>query len=133
MKKIKWLNLIPFFIIGVVLIATWYIFLTSEIDGNYKHYVALSAFIFNVFLYVFRFKWGVLFTGILLVAASFNLISFFAETRTHSYFMKWGDTEIVLPAIQGYPILLLILFLLLNHRFLKDEFGNPKKEINSPL
>lgn len=110
----KLINLIPFGLICLILIYTWYIILSTDIIATWRHWLALSLALVNLVVYYFRFLFGLIFTGAFLLLACFSLLSIFPERICTSYFLKLGETEISTPGIDGKSFWLFLLYLALN-------------------
>jgi hypothetical protein len=116
-KDSNWLRLTPFLVVSVILISTWVTFSLGYYNAVAKHYIALAILAVNLFVYVFKFKWGVVLTGIMLFLAAFNVISFF-------YYVSSGWFNIgsfQFPPVNGYSFLILIYYLIINFNFLKEN------------
>lgn len=80
--------------------------------------VSFGLTLVNVLLLFKKFNAAIIFTGIILIAASFNLLNFFPLRITSSMSLKFGDTKISTPPVQLRSLLLFGLYLLLNFDFL---------------
>ena len=128
MKKTKLLRLIPFIILCIMLIFTWNEIITVGHVGRYRHLIAASLFVINIFLYFFSFRYGVLLTGITLLLATFNLAAITYEIRSRAFFITIAGVEISTPYIQPLSLLVLIVFLVINLKYLINSF---KKHANA--
>lgn len=126
--KFKFFRLIPFVLLGVIIIFTWVNIFTTDYFATVKHQLALVMVCLNFGIYFVNFRYGVLTTGIILLLAVFNLLAFFPSTVTATSFVKFGNTEVDLPSIQPNSLLLLLIFLIIDLKFLILSF----KEKNSP-
>ena len=123
-------RVIPFLILGIILVRTWYIIMTTEYYATSRHIIALIFFLGNLILYFFRFQYAILLTGIILILATFNLLVFFPDIAATSYFIKFGSREIGTPGIQWKILLLLIVYLIVNFDFFIElylDFKDKKK------
>ncbi len=130
MKQISILRVTPFLILSIILAYTWYIILTTEYFSTIRHIIALVLFLGNLLLYFFRFRYAVLLTGAILILATFNLLAFFPDIMSTSYFIKIGSVEIATPSIQWKPLLLLVFYCIVNFNFLINlylDFKEKKK------
>ena len=134
MDKKKLIQVIPVIVLAGILIYTWFIIGTTDYFATIKHQIGLGLFLAIVALCFLKFKYGVIFTGLFLVLASFNAISIFPVTISSSYFVKIGGVEIATPSIQWKAVLLLILFFICAGKYLNNlyiEYRNKKDETNN--
>lgn len=122
MKKSNILRIVPFIVLGIILFYTWWLLITTEYSATIKHQIALGLFLINLMLYFFNFKYAVFITGIILLLTTFNLLAFFPELVSSSYFIKIAGKEFSTPSMQGKSLLLMIFYLILNTGFLIDLF-----------
>lgn len=108
----------PFLIVGVILVYTWYIILTTEYFATTRHIIALVLWGINGLLYFLRFRYAIILTGVILILATFNLLAFFPEIAYSSYFVTIGGIKISTPNIQWWPLLILIFYCCVNYSFL---------------
>jgi hypothetical protein len=112
----------PFLLTGIILIYTWYIILTTEYFATTRHVIALILFGINALLYFLRFRYAILLTGVILILATLNLLAFFPDITSTSYFVKIGNVEIGTPSIQWQPLLILIFYCIVNFSFFVDVY-----------
>jgi len=115
-------RIIPLLILGIILVYTWYTILTTEYYATVRHILALVLFAGNLILYFFRFRYAVLLTGVILILGTFNLLAFFPDITSTSFFVKIRDVEIATPSIQWKPLLLLIFYCTVNFNFLVNLY-----------
>ena len=84
MKRIKFWQLFPFLIIAAIVAYTWYIFSITDHFVRNTHKIAAVLIIINAILYFFYFKVAVILTGIILIAATFNIVALFPDIVTTS-------------------------------------------------
>lgn len=133
MSKNKTIQIIPVLTLAGVLIYTWFIIMTTDYFATIKHQIGLGAFLVVVAFYFFKFKYGIILTGIFLILASFNAIAIFPVIISSSYFIKIGDVEITTPSIQWKSVLLLVLFFICTGKYLNNlyvEYKNKRDWIN---
>ncbi|MCC6286427.1 MAG: hypothetical protein IT249_00945 [Chitinophagaceae bacterium] len=123
-KKIK--LILPYLLTVIVLIYTWSIIVTTDYYATLKHQIALILALINLGAYFFKFDYGVMFTGILLLLATFNLIALFPDIVSSSYFIRIAGKQISTPTIQGRSLLLMIIFLVINSGYLIEVYANYK-------
>jgi hypothetical protein len=113
---------IPFLIVAILGIFTWITFATTEYAATWRQYVGLFMIIANGVLYYFRFKAALLLTGIVLVLATFGLVSFF------SVISVWGITlfGVSTPGINGWSLLLLLAYCVVNFNMLVGWYWDMK-------
>lgn len=134
MNKNKLIQVTPTLILAGVLTYTWYIITTTDYVATIKHQIGLVALSAIIVFYFFKFKYGILSTGVYLVLATFNVIAIFPITVSSSYFIKIGGTKISTPPIQWKAVLLLIIFLICVERYLKNlyiEYRNKRTGKNN--
>lgn len=107
------INLVPFLIVVVICIYTMIEFMATEYTATWKHYTAFVLVALNAISYFLYRRPAVLFTGIILLLAVFDVISFFAATTTTS--LRIGN--LTSPEIQLKALLLLFVYLALNMNF----------------
>lgn len=122
MSKKAVIPIIPFIFLTAILIYTWFVIATTNYFATIKHHIGLGLFLMVALVYAFSFKYGIIFTGIFLILASFNVLAIFPFTISSSYFIKIKDVEIATPSIQWKAVLLLILYIVCVWRFLNDLY-----------
>jgi hypothetical protein len=120
--KLKLLRILPFAILFVITAYAWLQFLTTIYFPTLRHHVALALIIINFILYFFRYKFAVLFTGLILILATFNIIAFLPVITTTSFSARLNTSEAHAPAIQFTSLLLLIAYLVINAKFVYTNF-----------
>jgi hypothetical protein len=116
-KFLKISRTLPFVVLAVISIRTWYIFGSTDYDAMTKHYAALVLMIANLPLYFIRFRTALYFTGAILLFATFNLLGFFPDIAYSSF----GIGPIHTPDLQLWALLLLIVFWAINWSFLRQK------------
>jgi hypothetical protein len=116
--------MIPFFVLSLIVIFTWFQILTTENAATWKHYAGLSLLIINGVVYFFNHKLAVLLTGLILILATFNLLAFFTITETS--FIRVGKIET--PEIQLKSLLLLVIYFVINFNSIVDWLLDAKEE-----
>jgi hypothetical protein len=122
MGKQKLLRLVPFFILFIILIFAWKEMLTVTHVARIRHLIAASLFVINIVLYFFSFRYGTLLTGIILFLATFNLAAITCTIWAKAYFIIIAGLEISTPYIQPWSLLVLIVFLVINLKYLINSF-----------
>jgi hypothetical protein len=122
MKKNKFIHLIPFLIICFIMVYTWYLIISENRYILYEQTIGLALFCINVIVYFFRFKWGVITTGIILLIVTSDYVSFFPEISSTSFSIGTGETKISTPHIQLKSLLLVVIYLVFNFTFLYSVF-----------
>ena len=125
-KKRKLQLILSYLLIVIVLIYTWFLIITTDYYATQKHQIALILVLINLGVYFFKFDYGIVFTGILLLLATFNFIALFPDIVSSSYFIRIAGKEIATPTIQGKSLLLLIIYLVLDLRYLIELYSNYK-------
>lgn len=128
MKKI--VRLIPYLIVCLILIYTWYVIVNTEYQATLKHYMAWVIAMLNFVAYFIRFNYGLIGTAILLLLATFNTLGLFPEIVYTTYFIRIAGKEIESPPIQGKSFLLLILYLILTCTYWLEKYRAYKSRKN---
>jgi hypothetical protein len=84
MLKKRILALIPFSILAGIALYTMGEFTFSDFSATVQHRIAFGLVAVNACLYFARFRPAILVTGIILLAATCNFITFFVETTVWS-------------------------------------------------
>lgn len=101
----------------VVMCFTWGKILMTDYFATQKHYAALSACLLNALLYLFRFRYAVLITGLTLLLTTFNQLALFPAIERTSFFVKIGGNELSTPAVNIKSLALLITYLIILFSF----------------
>ena len=86
--------------------------------------MALALVVINVGLYFVRYKQAVLLTGIILILATVNLLSFFTIIQTSGLTIMGVST----PEIQLKSLLLLVIYCAINFNLLMNWYLDMKEE-----
>jgi hypothetical protein len=121
-KKRKLLFFIPFSILTISLIYSWYTFIFTDNIAVFSHYLGLLFFLPVIyFLYKDKsLKKAIVLTGVYLILATINLFSFMPFVITSSFGISIGSIDIWSPSFNGFALLLLILYCVLNFDTLVD-------------
>lgn len=122
--KTRIISAIPFLIISLVVLYTWFEIITTEYIATWRHYVALALVAINAVLYFMRYKPAVLITGLILILATINLLSFFTIIRTSGLTIMGVST----PEIQLRSLLLLVIYCVINFNLLINWYLDMKEE-----
>jgi hypothetical protein len=114
----KALRILPFAILLVFTVIAWYQILTITHVARIRHLIAGGLVMINIIVYLFSLRLGVLLTGITLLLATINLAAFTATIVSKQY---WLGT-LTLPSIQPLALLLLMIFLFINLKYLLSAF-----------
>ena len=112
----KIIRIIPFLTILLIVLYTWVEIIAAEHIATWRHYVALALVLVNAALYFVRYKQALLLTGIILVLAAFNLMAFFPAITTYGLIIAGVNS----PEMQMFPLLVLIVYVVINFNFLVD-------------
>ena len=128
-KKSKIFFLIPFTLTASVLIYSWAIFLTSPVFAILPHYLGLVLFVPIVYvLFTDRtFKKAIVLTGLYLILAIINLISFFPFVMTNAFRFTIGSVEFWTPSFNIFAFALFILYGSLNFGNLSEIYLDYKE------
>lgn len=77
----------------------------------------------NSILYIKSYKWAVLATGIILLLATFNLLTFYAATGTFGF----SVAGVQMLEIQYWSLLLLVVYGVINYNLLVDWYLDYKE------
>jgi hypothetical protein len=127
MKLRTFFRLVPFFILGGILIVTWYAILKNDYTPSNKHWAALILFVINLVFYFFTTRHAVLLTGVILILAVFNVLAFFVDISFNSFFIKFGRIELSTPDIQWKAVILLLFYCIVNGAFIRRSYSARKK------
>ena len=122
--KTRIISAIPFLIISLVVLYTWFEIITTEYIATWRHYVALALVAINAVLYFVRYKPAVLLTGLILILATFNLLAFFTIIQTSGLTIMGVST----PEIQLKSLLLLVIYCAINFNLLINWYLDMKEE-----
>lgn len=118
----KLIRLVPFFILLVLTVSGWIEILTVTHVAMVRHLIGAGLVLVNIVLYFFSFRTGVLLTGIILLLATINLAAFTASITTKQYWFGISEFRLTLPAFQPLALLLLVIFLVFNLKYLLEAF-----------
>lgn len=124
--KKRFAHLIPFLIICISLIYTSFS-KKGLIHLDLKQQIALGSASLNLLLYLFRFKYGILATGILLLMATFDLLRIFSVVTIFNNSIQIGDVNLQAPVIELESLLLTVLYFILNKIYLINLYHEYKK------
>lgn len=116
----KFLRIIPFLAIFVLASFTCFEILTSDYVFTTKHISAIILILINGIIYFVRYKPAVLLTGVLLFLATFNIINVFTSVSLDAFGFMIGNSTIAIPPFQGWVLLIFVLYLFINVRYLID-------------
>lgn len=114
----KALRILPFAILLVFTVIAWYQILTITHVARIRHLIAGGLVMTNIIVYFFSLRLGVLLTGITLLLATINLAAFTATIVSKQYWLG----PLTLPAFQPLALLLLLIFLFINLKYLLSAF-----------
>ena len=126
MIKKRFAHLIPFLIICISLTYSCYL-KRDLIHLELKQQIALVSAIINLLLYLIRFKYGMLATGILLLLATFDLLRLFPVVTIFNNSIQISDVKLRAPVIELESLLLTVLYFILNKRYLISVYHDYKK------
>jgi len=114
MRK-KVISLIPFIIVCIIMLVNWMEIIFTTIVATWQHYVTLVLVTANAVCYFWRYKPALIGTGIILVLATFNLLTFYAATNTWFFGINIGGGNFAYtPGIQLWSLLILVLYGMVN-------------------
>ena len=124
-KQLWQISLLP--IVGVILAITWVNIATTDYYATIKHWLALTLVMINVGVCFYRFTYGVIMLGVILLLGTLSLIAFFPQIESTSYFIRIGNKEISTPHIQWKLLLMLVYYFICNASFLIDLYAEYKE------
>jgi hypothetical protein len=127
--KQKILYFIPFVIVVCILLYSWFTFVFTDNLAVASHYLGL-VFFAPIIYYHFKdrsFKIPIVLFAFYLILATINLFSIFPFIMSSSIRISVGTITIWTPAINGYSLLILILFGILNFDTLVEVYLDYKE------
>lgn len=119
-------RMLPFFLLLSFGSLTWFKVLANNSPVLPGHWAGIILLGLNAFLYFLRFSIAIYLTGLILLAATFQLLLYSSELVQKTYFFRIGSAEIATPSIEWKALILFILFCVLNLRFLLKGNGVSK-------
>ncbi len=123
----KIISAIPFFTISIITLYTCFEIIATDYIATVKHYVAFILILINGVSYFIQYKFSIILTGIILILATVNLLSFYTVTQTSSVGINLGNIQIRTPEIQLWSLLILLLYSIINFNLVIDWYANIKK------
>ena len=117
-NKYRILQITPFIIMFCIVANTWVIFLSTEYEASWKHYLLLAFILINGILYSRKWKLAVLLTGFLLICCTFYLLPPFLQVE--SAFIHIGPIPI--PWIEYWSFLILLIYFIINFNYLIELY-----------
>jgi hypothetical protein len=133
-KKRKILFLIPFCIVTLMLVYSWFIYLLWGHGFFIRHYLALFLYV-PLLYFLFKeksYKKILVCLGIYLLLATFNFIILLPDIESNWYGIKIATVEIRTPPFNFKIFLLFILYIILNFDSLTDiylDYKESKKKL----
>lgn len=113
----KLIHLLPFLLLLLLVLYTSYSIIFQNNFISIKHIIGLSLIIFNSTLYFYKFKFGVIVTGIIYILSMLNVIALFPTIIYKSYFLRIGDIKISTPFLEVRIIIFFVIYMILNYSF----------------
>lgn len=123
-KKYQLIHAIPFLILFLLVLYTWFIFLSTNYVATWRHYLLLVLVLINLILYYRWFNKAILTTGMILILFTFFLLPPFKEIE--SAFINIGPVSI--PWIEYWSFLILIIYCSINYNLLIDMYLDLKEK-----
>jgi hypothetical protein len=120
----KTIGAIPFLIICGMVSYAWFEFTTTDYASTWRQIVALILVLGNAGLYFVRYKQALLLTGLILIAATLNLLAFSSTIVTDRLFIFGIGT----PPVQGWSLLLLVIYFGVNYYALINWYLDWREE-----
>lgn len=115
--KSKILKASPTVVLGILLVYTFIDYLTSDVKIDYRVWIALLLYLTNIILYFFKFRYGVMFTGIVLVLATFMIAKFLPTLFSGMMSLDIEDSSVSIPYLEIRMFLLLVIYIIINRQF----------------
>lgn len=125
-KRIKIIQIFPVLIIAIVMINTLYNFMVTDYFATIRHQFAVIVFFINILFYRFYFKMAIIYTGVFLFLASFNILAMWPNIISTSYFFKINGIEISTPEFDWRTLLIFLLYIFCNFSYFIDLYVENK-------
>ncbi len=106
----------------------WFEIITTAYAGLWKHYLTLVLITANAAFYFKYYRLAIVLTGIILILAVFNLLTFFTIEKTTSWQIRIGNTRISTPEIQLISLLLFVVYFIINFDILTKWYLDMKEK-----
>ncbi len=117
----KNLYLVPLIILIVTILYAVYTVSTTDIVFGNKHYLGILFIAISVISTIFKKDLGIYFTGITLLIGTLNFIAFTPAIEAYSFGFGLNDKSTTSFKIQMFSFLVLLLYLILNRKFLLSK------------
>lgn len=114
----RFLALAPFLILAAIALYNLFEFVFMDYVTGWRHRLAFGLLAVNACLYFYRFRPAIVATGIILLLATFNLLSFYTETTVSAITVGGIST----PGVQLSMLFLLILYVVLEFDLLVNWY-----------
>ena len=118
----KNLYLLPLIILIITVAYATYTIVTTDIVFESKHYLGILFIVGCVISAVFNKSLGIYFVGITLLAGTLNFLAFTPAIETYSFGFGFNDRSATSFKIQLFSFVVLLLYLLMNGKFLITKF-----------
>lgn len=125
----KALRILPFAILLIFTIITWYDIFAITHVATIRHLVNGGLVIINIIVCFFSLRFGVLLTGVSLLLATINLSAFTATIVTQQFWFG----PIPFPIFQPIALLLLVIFLVFNLKYLLGAFKETSSTVTEKM
>lgn len=119
-KRQKLFSLLPFIVLCVVILYTCVEIIATDYAASLRHYLAMAIMFCNGVLYFTKYRLAIIFTGIILILATFDMLAFFSVVKTYYWSVNIADKSISTPGIQLVPLIVLVVYCLINFNLLID-------------
>lgn len=117
------LYLVPLIIVTLTVFYSTIIVLTTDVIFGYKHYLAFLLITASVISSFVKKELCIYLTGITLLLGTLNVIAFTPAIEAYSFGFSLNDKIKVAFKLQLYSFIVLILYLILNGRFLLSKIN----------
>lgn len=120
---------IPFAIVVCILLFTWYILLFGNRIADITNYLGLILFVPVLYL-LYKDKTckrSLVAIGIYLLLAIFNLVNIFPFRMSNSIVFSIGPLDVPTPQLNGFSLVIFILYLILNTGSLMEIYLDYKE------
>ena len=118
MLKKRILPLAPFLVLAATGLYNLGEFIFTHYVTDLRHRIAFGSLAVNTCLYFFQFRPAIVATGVFLLLATFNFISFYVETTVRSV----GIAGVFTPGVQLSMLFLLIGYVIVEFDLLVDWY-----------
>lgn len=128
MIKHKIFKLTPFIVLVLIVINAWHAIFSENDVITYEHYLALAVLAINLFLYLVKFKIGLLLTGLVLCLGTFGVLLFYPIKILSYEGIVIGKILIRTPFMNMNIFLLLIYYFVVNGGYILNLYHESRNK-----